>query len=72
MASHRDYSKGEGVGFLNFGYGESCEFVYACGSSMHQKCLNYALTNLLFGLCKVYQIMWLKPSQGDWRWVAIE
>jgi hypothetical protein len=34
------------------GHGESCEFVFACGSSMHQKCFNYALTNLLFGLCR--------------------
>jgi len=32
------------------GHGESCEFVYACDLSMHQKCSNYALTNL-FGLC---------------------
>jgi hypothetical protein len=31
---------------------ESCEFVFAHGSSMHQKCSNYALTNLLFGLCR--------------------
>ncbi len=23
-----------------------------CGSSVHQKCSNYALTNLLFGLCR--------------------
>jgi hypothetical protein len=37
------------------GYGEfceSCEFVFAHGSFVHQKCSNYALTNLLFGLCK--------------------
>jgi hypothetical protein len=33
-------------------YGRSCEFVYAHGSSVHQKCSNYALTNL-FGLCKL-------------------
>jgi hypothetical protein len=31
--------------------GESCEFMFACGLSMHQKCFSYALTNLLFGLC---------------------
>jgi hypothetical protein len=36
--------------------GESCEFVFAHGSSMHQKCSNYALTNLLFGLCRS---MWI-------------
>jgi len=33
-------------------HGESCEFVFVRGSSVHQKCSNYALTNLLFGLCK--------------------
>jgi hypothetical protein len=32
--------------------GEFCESVFARGSSMHQKCSNYAPTNLLFGLCK--------------------
>jgi hypothetical protein len=32
-------------------YYESYEYVFARGSSMHQKCSNYALTNLLFGLC---------------------
>jgi hypothetical protein len=35
----------------NLGHGESCEFIYVHGSSMHQKCFNYALTNLLLGLC---------------------
>ncbi len=34
------------------GHGESYEFVFAHGLSMHQKCSNYALTNLLFGLCR--------------------
>jgi hypothetical protein len=29
-----------------------CEFVFAHGSSVHRKCSNYALTNLLFGLCR--------------------
>jgi hypothetical protein len=33
-------------------HGESCESMFARGSSMHQKCYNYALTNFLFGLCK--------------------
>jgi len=32
--------------------GESCEFVVAHGLTMHQKCSNYALTNLLSGLSK--------------------
>jgi hypothetical protein len=36
----------------SLGHGESCEFVFAHGSFVHQKCFNYALTNLLFGLCK--------------------
>jgi hypothetical protein len=33
------------------GCGESYESMYACGSSMHQECSNYALINLLVGLC---------------------
>jgi hypothetical protein len=33
-------------------HGESCESVFAHGLSVHQKCSNYALINLLFGLCK--------------------
>ncbi len=32
--------------------GESCEFVFARGSSVHQRCFNYALTNWWFGLCR--------------------
>ncbi len=32
--------------------GESYKSVFARGSSVHQKCSNFALTNLLFGLCK--------------------
>ncbi len=31
--------------------------MYAHGSSVHQKCSNYALTNLLFGLCKFVWII---------------
>jgi hypothetical protein len=38
------------------GHGELCESMYAYGSSVHQKCSNYALTNLLFGLCR---FMWI-------------
>ncbi len=37
---------------LSLGRGESCESVLARGESMHQKCSNYAFTNLLFGLCR--------------------
>jgi len=34
------------------GYGESYESMFAYGSFVHQECSNYALTNLLFGLCR--------------------
>jgi hypothetical protein len=34
------------------GRGEFCESVFAHGSFVHQRCSNYALINLLFGLCK--------------------
>jgi len=37
-------------------HGESCESMFVHVSSMHQKCSNYALTNLLFGL---YKSMWI-------------
>jgi len=43
---------GKVVASPKFGRGESYEFVFARSSSVHQKCSNYALTNLLFGLCK--------------------
>ncbi len=33
-------------------HGESYESMFACGSSMHQKWSNYAITNLLSGLCR--------------------
>jgi hypothetical protein len=36
----------------SLGHGESCDSVFAHGSFVHQKCCNYALINLLFGLCK--------------------
>ncbi len=50
---------------------ESCEFVYAHGSFVHQKCYNYALTNLLFGLCKFIWIIdllviRLRPHPEAW------
>jgi hypothetical protein len=53
MVNHREYYKGEG-GYLppSPGYGESWESMYARGSFVPQKCFNYALTNLLFGLCR--------------------
>jgi hypothetical protein len=53
MARHRVYYKG-GRWWLppSSGHGESCESVFARGSSVHQKWSTYALTNLLFGLCR--------------------
>jgi hypothetical protein len=33
--------------------------MFAHGSSMHQKCSNYAPTNLLFGLCKSVKVIGL-------------
>jgi len=39
------------------GCGESCEFVFVCGSSVHHKCSNYARTNFLFGLCRFVWII---------------
>jgi hypothetical protein len=41
---------------LSPGRGESCEFVFDRGSSVHQKCSRYTQTNLLFGLCRS---MWI-------------
>jgi hypothetical protein len=56
VVNHREYYKGEGGGFpssLNHGEScESCESMYAHGESVHQKCSNYTLANLLFGLCR--------------------
>jgi hypothetical protein len=53
VAMNRVYYKGGGWWLLSSpNHGESCEFVFACGSSMHQKRSNYVLTTLLFGLCK--------------------
>ncbi len=43
----------------SLGHGDSCEFVFACGSFVHQKCSNCALPNLLFGLC---MSMWIIDS----------
>jgi hypothetical protein len=36
---------------------ESCESVFAYDSFMHQKCSNYALTNLLFSLWRSMQVI---------------
>jgi hypothetical protein len=69
MARHKEYYKGEGGGFVttskpqtlnlkppNPSCGEFCEFVFVRGLFVHQKCSNYVLTNLLFGLCRS---MWI-------------
>jgi hypothetical protein len=52
MAKHREYYKEEGGGSLEIWTVLSFNTVFARGSSMHQKCFNYALTNLLLGLCR--------------------
>jgi len=53
MASHKKYYKGGRWWFPpSLSRGESCEFMFACDSFVHQKCSNYALINLLFGLCR--------------------
>jgi len=44
--------RGKVVVFPKFRLWWVCEFVFVHGSSMHQKCSNYALTNLLFSLCR--------------------
>jgi hypothetical protein len=44
--------RGKVVASLNPSRGESYESVFIRGSFVHQKCFSYALTNLLFGLCK--------------------
>jgi hypothetical protein len=50
VAMHKEYYKGEVWWLLpSLGCGES---MFTCGSFMHKKCSNYALTNLLFGLCR--------------------
>jgi hypothetical protein len=46
----------------NPGRVESCEFVFAHGLSVDQKCSNYALTNLLFSSCKSMWIIDLRVT----------
>jgi hypothetical protein len=53
MAKHIEYYKGESSGFAPSSVrGKSYEFVFVHGSSVHQKCSNYVVINLLFGLCR--------------------
>jgi hypothetical protein len=57
--------KGKVVASRNLGHGESHEFVFAHGLSVHQKCSNYALTNLLFGLCRfvwIINLLVIRPN----------
>jgi hypothetical protein len=54
MAEHREYYKGEG---RSSSCGKSCEAMFTHGLFVHQKCSNYALTNLVFGLCKFVWII---------------
>jgi hypothetical protein len=56
MVNHEEYYRGRWWLPLSLGCDETCELVYACGLSVHQKCSNHALTNLLFGLCR---LMWI-------------
>ncbi len=51
MVNHKKIIKGKVVASPKSEPRESCESMYACGSLMHQKCFNYTLTNLLFGMC---------------------
>jgi hypothetical protein len=39
------------------GCDESCKSVFARDLFVHQKCSNYALTNLLFGLCRSVSVI---------------
>jgi hypothetical protein len=48
---------GKVVASPSLGPSESCESVFAHGSSTHQKCYNYAQINLLFGLCRFVWII---------------
>jgi hypothetical protein len=58
MTNHKEYYKGEGDGFLQIWIMVSpvslCVFVIR---PVHQKCSNYASTNLLFGLCRFVWII---------------
>ncbi len=60
LARHREYHKG-GRWWLppSPGRGGSYESMYVRGLSVHQKCSNYTLINLLFGLCR---FMWIIGS----------
>jgi hypothetical protein len=53
VVNHKEYYKGEGANFPQVWVMVSLES--SCmprDSFVHQKCSHYALTNLLFGLCR--------------------
>jgi hypothetical protein len=54
VARHKDYYKREGGGFFQVRVVVNLVSLYL---PMHQKCLNYALINLLFGLCRFVWIV---------------
>jgi hypothetical protein len=56
VARHKKYYKWEGGGFSQVWAIMSFKSMFAHGSSVHQKCFNYVLINVLFGLCKS---MWI-------------
>ncbi len=57
MARHREYYKGEGGGFPQvWAMVSLVSPSFVRGSSVHQKCFNYTLTNLLLSLCRS---MWI-------------
>ncbi len=61
--------RGKVVAPPSLGRGESFESVFACGVSMHQKCSNYALTNLLFSLCRsvwIIELFITLPNPHPW------
>ncbi len=57
VGRHTEYYKGEGDGFPKSGLWWILWVVFAHGSFLHQKCSNYALINLLFGLCRFVWII---------------
>jgi len=55
---HKEYYRGGRWWLpLNLSRDEFCESVYAHGLFVYQEYYNYALTNLLFGLCKLVWIV---------------
>jgi hypothetical protein len=71
MANHKKYCKGKVVASPSLDCGEFRDSMYAHGSSMHQKCFTYALTNLLFSLCNSIWnplVIHFNPHPGTSTW----